>query len=285
MLKKRLIACLIIKDGLIVQSVGFNNYFPIGKPFFSIEFIARWDVDEIILLDISPSKTTKKDYSQLKLFIKNCFVPITYGGGISSIEDVNDIINSGADRISINSNALEEPKLIKEIAEVYGEQCIVVSIDYKTNEDGKNRVYSHSGTKDTGLDPLDWAKKCEVLGAGEILLNSIDRDGRGTGYDVAFIKRVTEHINIPVIACGGVGKFSDFSKGILDGGASAVAAANIFHYVEHSTIIAKAHMYNNGVEIRLNQIAQYKDRKFDKNGRLLMLNNDQLEKADWALKE
>jgi len=285
MLKKRLIACLIIKDGLIVQSVGFNKYFPIGKPNFSIEFIARWDVDEIILLDISPSKTTKKDYSQLKLFIKNCFVPITYGGGISSIEDVNDIINSGADRISINSNALEEPKLIKEIAEVYGEQCIVVSIDYKTNEDGKNRVYSHSGTKDTGLDPLDWAKKCEVLGAGEILLNSIDRDGRGTGYDVAFIKRVTEHINIPVIACGGVGKFSDFSKGILDGGASAVAAANIFHYVEHSTIIAKAHMYNNGVEIRLNQIAQYKDRKFDKNGRLLMLNNDQLEKADWALKE
>ena len=285
MLKKRLIACLIIKDGLIVQSVGFNNYFPIGKPNFSIEFIARWDVDEIILLDISASENNNKDYSQLKLFIKKCFVPITYGGGISSIEDVHDVINSGADRISINSSAIENPTLIEEIAKIYGEQCIVVSIDYKTNKNGKNRVYSNSGTKDTGLDPLDWAKKCEALGAGEILLNSIDRDGRGTGYDIAFIKIVTNNINIPVIACGGVGNFFEFSKGILDGGASAVAAANIFHYVEHSTIIAKAHMYNNGVQIRLNQIAQYKDRKFDKNGRLLMLSNDQLEKVDWALKE
>ena len=285
MLKKRLIACLIIKDGLIVQSVGFNKYFPIGKPFFSIEFIARWNVDEIILLDISAAKNNKKDYSQLKLFIKNCFVPITYGGGISSIEDVHDIINSGADRISINSNALDNPKLIEEIANIYGEQCIVASIDYKTNEDGKNKVYSYSGTKDTGLDPLDWSKKCEELGAGEILLNSIDRDGRGTGYDIDFIKKVTKYINIPLIACGGVGKFSDFSKGILDGGASAVAAANIFHYVEHSTIIAKAHMYNDGVKIRLNQIAQYKNRRFDKNGRLLMLNIDQLEKADWTLRD
>ena len=284
MLKKRLIACLIIKDGLIVQSVGFNNYFPIGKPNFSIEFIARWDVDEIILLDIS-AENSKKDYSQLKLFIKECFVPITYGGGISSIEDVHDIINSGADRISINSNAVDNPKLIEDIAKIYGEQCIVASIDYKNNEDGKNRVYTYSGKKNTGLDPLDWAKKCEQLGAGEILLNSIDRDGKGTGYDISLIKEITEYINIPLIACGGVGKFSDFSMGILDGGASAVAAANIFHYVEHSTIIAKANMYNNGVQIRLNQIAQYKDRRFDKNGRLLMLNNDQLEKADWALKE
>jgi cyclase len=284
MLKKRLIACLIIKEGLIVQSVGFKNYFPIGKPNFSIEFIARWDVDEIILLDISNEKNNK-NYSQLKLFIKKCFVPITYGGGIKSIQDVHNIINSGADRISINTNAINNPNFIEEIATIYGEQCVVVSIDYKVEEDGKKQVYTRSGTEATGLEVSNWIKQCENLGAGEILLNSIDRDGRGNGYDIDTIREVTSIVNIPVIACGGVGKFSDFPEGIISGGASAVAAANIFHYVEHSTIIAKANMLKNGVKVRLNKIAQYKDRKFDKNGRLMMLNNQQLEKADWAIKD
>ena len=284
MLKKRLVACLIIKDGLIVQSVGFKNYFPIGKPNFSIEFIARWDVDEIILLDISNEKNNK-NYSQLKLFIKKCFVPITYGGGIKSMQDVHNIINSGADRISINTNAINNPNFIEEIAAIYGEQCVVVSIDYKVEEDGKKQVYTRSGTEATGLEVSNWIKQCENLGAGEILLNSIERDGRGNGYDIDTIREVTSIVNIPVIVCGGVGKFSDFSEGIISGGASAVAAGNLFHYVEHSTIIAKANMLKNGVKVRLNKIAQYKDRKFDKNGRLIMLNNEQLEKADWAIKE
>ncbi|PPR16757.1 MAG: Imidazole glycerol phosphate synthase subunit HisF [Alphaproteobacteria bacterium MarineAlpha9_Bin3] len=286
MLKKRLIACLLIKDNLIVQSVGFNNYYPIGNPSFSIEFISRWDVDEIILLDITPkSERVKRDYTQLKLFIKKCFIPITFGGGISCIEDVNEIIKSGADRISINSNAINSPVLVEQIARIYGEQCIVTSIDYKIEKNGDKTVYSNSGTKNTGLSLLDWAKKCESLGSGEILLNSIDRDGKGQGYDIDTIKEVSSSVNIPVIACGGVGKFSDFSEAILKGGASAAAAANIFHYVEHSTIIAKANMLKSGVNIRLNKIAQYSDRKFDKNGRLIMLDNDQLEKADWAIRD
>ena len=272
-----------MKDNLIVQSVGFNNYFPIGKPNYSIEFVARWDVDEIILLDIS-DKRNNNNYSQLKLFIKKCFVPITYGGGIKSMTDVHNIINSGADRISINTHAISNPNFIEEIAKIYGEQCIVVSIDYKVEKGGKKQIYSRSGDEPPRLEVLNWAKQCENLGAGEILLNSIDRDGKGNGYDIETIKEVTSKVKIPVIACGGVGKFSDFPKGIIKGGASAVAAANIFHYVEHSTIIAKAHMLKNGVKIRLNKIAQYKDRKFDKNGRLIMLNNEQLEKADWAIK-
>jgi len=283
MLKKRLIACLIIKDNLIVQSQEFKNYFPIGKPNFSIEFVARWDVDEIILLDISNKRNN--NYSQLKLFIKKCFVPITYGGGIKSIRDVHNVINSGADRISINTNAINNPEFIENIAKIYGEQCVVVSIDYKVEENGKKQVYKCNGKKATGLNVVDWAKKCQELGAGEIFLNSIDRDGKGIGYDIETIRELTDNIKIPVIACGGVGKFSDFPMGITKGGASAVAAANIFHYVEHSTIIAKANMLKNDVRVRLNKIAQYKDRKFDKNGRLIMLSGEQLENASWAIKD
>ena len=283
MLKKRLIACLIIKDNLLVQSVGFKKYFPIGKPNYTIEFVARWDVDEIILLDISNNRN--KSYSQLKLFIKKCFVPITYGGGIKTIKDVNNVIKSGADRISINSSAVDNPKLVEDIAKIYGEQCVVASIDYKVENNGKKQVYIHNGQKATGLDVVDWAKNCQELGAGEILLNSIDRDGKGIGYDTETISEITNIVKIPVIACGGVGKFSDFPVGISNGGASAVAAANIFHYVEHSTIIAKANMLNNGIKVRLNKFAQYKDRKFDKNGRLIMLSDEQLENANWAIKD
>ncbi len=286
MLKKRLVACLLIKDNLIVQSVGFKNYFPIGKPNFSIEFVARWDVDEIILLDISKNKKgTQKDYSQLKLFIKKCFIPITFGGGVTSLEDVHNIINSGADRVSINTNAYLNPNLIRQTSEAYGQQCIVVSIDYKVFGDNDKRVFINGGTKDTGKNVIDWAKECEEMGAGEILLNSIDRDGKGNGYDVQTIKEVSSNLKIPVIACGGVGKFTDFEKGINQGGASAVAAANIFHFVEHSTIIAKANMLKKNIQVRLNKIAQYKDRKFDKYGRLIMLDDTQLEEADWTFKE
>ena len=281
MITKRLIACLIIKDDLIVQSVGFNKYYPIGKPNFSIEFVARWDVDEIIILDI----TNKKNYSQLKLFVKKCFVPLTFGGGIDSIKDVNEIIKSGADRISVNTNAVKNPNLISTIAKEYGEQCVVSSIDYKVEKDGSKQVYIESGTKPTGLNVFDWAKKCESLGAGEILLNSIDRDGKGNGYDIDTINQVTSKLKIPVIACGGAGKFSDFAEAINKGNADGVAAANIFHHVEHSTIIAKANMLRNDVKVRLNKIAQYKNRKFDKFGRLMMLDFDQLNKVDWSLKD
>ena len=264
--------------------MGFKQYFPIGKPNFSIE-LYQGDVDEIILLDISKNKLdSKKDYSQLKLFIKKCFIPITFGGGITCLDDVHNIINSGADRVSMNTNAYLNPNLIKQTSEAYGQQCVVVSIDYKDLGDNKKIVYIEGGTK-YGKKLMDWAKECEDMGAGEILLNSIDRDGKGNGYDVQTIKEVSNNLKIPVIACGGVGKFTDFEKGIKQGGASAVAAANIFHFVEHSTIIAKANMLKKNIQGRLNKIAQKKDRKFDKYGRLIMLDDDQLEEADWTFRE
>ena len=281
MLKKRLIASLLIKDGLIVQSFNFNRYLPIGRPQFPIEFISRWDVDEIILLDMSASPKNKVfDLNIVEMVSKYCFVPLTVGGGIKDVKDVKSIIRAGADKVSLNTYALKRPSLITEIANYFGSQCVVVSIDCKKEKDGTYMVYSQSGSKCENISPQDWANKCSKLGAGEIFLNSIDRDGQRNGYDIELIKSVTSSVNIPVIACGGVGNFKDFSTSILDGQASAAAAANIFHHVEHSTILAKAHMKKDGIDIRLDSNARYGDRKFDNDGRLLMHDGDYLTNID-----
>lgn len=277
MLKKRLVACLLIKNGLIVQSIGFNRYLPIGHPQFPIEFVVKWDVDEIVLLDISAtSKKQVIDISLLQLLSGFCFIPLTVGGGIQSVQDARKIIRAGADKISLNTQALATPQLISDIANVFGSQCVVVSIDCRQETDGSYRVYTNSGKNRTNLTPIQWAKQVEKLGAGEIFLNSIDRDGSKKGYDTNLIRMVTEAVSLPVIACGGVGSYKDFASGILDGGASAVAASNIFHYIEHSTIVAKAHLIQAGIDIRLDGEAKYEGREFDENGRLMMLPAHQL---------
>lgn len=279
MLKKRLIACLIVRDGLIVQSVGFNKYLPIGYPRFSIEFVARWDVDEIVLLDISSTKDNGSiNKNTLKDLTKVCFVPLTVGGGIKSVDDALNIIKAGADKVSINTYAVERPEIITEISEKFGSQCVVVSIDCRLESNGKYQVYTDSGAKATGLNPVAWAKKVELLGAGEIFLHSIDRDGLKQGYDTELIKSIVNAVSIPVIASGGVGLFSHFSSGVMDGGAAAVAAANIFHHTEHSTIVAKTHLLNAGIDVRIDSEATYKDREFDESGRLIMLSESGLSK-------
>jgi imidazole glycerol-phosphate synthase subunit HisF len=277
MLKKRLVACLIIRDGLIVQSIGFNQYLPIGHPKFSVEYVARWDVDEIVLLDISAtSENNIPDIELLKLLSRNSFVPLSVGGGIKSVEDVRTVLRSGADKVVINTHAINNPQLISEIADIFGSQCVIVSIDCKKEESGNYQVYSASGKLPSGLAPEDWAKTAEELGAGEILLNSIDRDGLKQGYDIPLIQRVCDSVSIPVVAVGGVGRYTDFQKGIIDGHASAVAASNIFHFIEHSTIVAKAHLLKSGIDIRLDSEANYRNREFDENGRLLTLSAGEL---------
>ena len=226
MLKKRLVACLIIRDGLIVQSIGFHRYLPIGHPKFSVEYVSRWDVDEIVLLDISAtSENNIPDIELLKLLSRNSFVPLSVGGGIKSVEDVRTVLRSGADKVVINTHAINNPQLISEIADVFGSQCVIVSIDCKKEESGNYQVYSASGKLPSGLAPEDWAKTAEELGAGEILLNSIDRDGLKQGYDIELIQSVCNSVSIPVVAAGGVGRYSDFEVGILEGKAAAVAAA------------------------------------------------------------
>jgi cyclase len=283
MLKKRLVACLLVRDGLIVQSIGFNRYLPIGRPKFPIEFVVKWDVDEIVLLDMSATPEGRgPDYEVLSLLSRSCFVPLTVGGGIKTVDDVRRVVRAGADKVSVNSHAIERPHLISEIADVFGSQCAVLSMDCRRENDDSYQVYTHSGKRPTGLCPAEWARQAERLGAGEIFLNSIDRDGSKLGYDIELIRSVTDVVSIPVIACGGVGSHSHFAAGILQGGASAVAAANIFHYIEHSTIVAKAHLLRAGVDVRLDSDAKYKDRDFDEDsGRLMMLPADRLAEIEF----
>ncbi len=277
MLKKRLVACLLLRDGLIVQSFGFNRYLPIGRPRFPIEFVVKWDVDEIVLLDMSASPQGRgPDEAVLEMLSQYCYVPLTVGGGIRSADEARGVIRAGADKTCVNTHAIARPALISEIADVLGSQCVVVSIDCKRENDGSYKVYTASGSRATGWMAADWAGHCATLGAGEIFLNSIDRDGSRAGYDIELIRSVTEAVEIPVIACGGVGSFGHFAPGIIEGGASAVAAANIIHHIEHSTIFAKAHMLKSGIDVRMDGRARYDNREFDEDGRLMMLSEDRL---------
>lgn len=270
MLKKRLIPCLVLRDGIIVQSINFERYLPIGKAKIAIEFVSKWDVDEIFLIDITATKEGRKpNLSLISSISERCFVPLTIGGGIHKLSDIKDVIYSGADRICINSEALNNPGFITESSELYGSQCIIISMDVKLNSNNEYEVFTESGARPTGLNPVEWAREVQRFGAGEIFLNSIDRDGSGRGYDLKLLKMVSETVDIPVIACGGVGKMKHFVDGITEGGASAVSAANIFQHTEHSTIVAKANMKKADIDIRLNTDAKYMDFLFDEYGRVM----------------
>ncbi len=276
MLKKRLIACLIIKEGLIVQSYNFKNYLPIGKPNFAVEYASRWDVDEIILIDIDASKNnTIIDPKLVEEISKYTLVPLSVGGGLKRVSEVKSIISAGADKVVLNSSINESPELIDKVASVFGTQSIVASIDCFKNSSDEHFVYSYLNQSKTNLSPIELAKRYEKYGAGEIFLNSKDRDGSRKGFDLKLISKVSRSISIPLIACGGVGIFEHFAEGI-NAGASAVAAANIFQHIEHSTIIAKAHLFNSGIDIRLDLPANYQNRRFDESGRLIKLDQNKL---------
>jgi imidazole glycerol-phosphate synthase subunit HisF len=262
MLKKRLIACLLLWQGHLVKTRNFSNYQIIGNPITSIEQFNAWAVDEIILLDLSTDNVydfARKDYRHenpdtlpgiITYISKSCFVPLTVGGNIGKIEDIRLRLRCGADKVCINTCAVKRPELIKEASKIFGSQCIVVSIDVKLNSSGKYEVYIEKGKTSTNLDPIDWAKRVQQMGAGEILLNSIDKDGTMSGYDIELIKSVSDNISIPLIACGGAGDWDDFPKCIIQGNASAVAAANIFHYREQSTRKAKKCMKDASIDVR-----------------------------------
>ncbi len=276
MLKKRLVACLIVKDGIVVQSIGFRQYLPVGSVAVAVEFLNKWGIDEIIILDIDA--TPKKRTPSLQLIIeasKKSFVPLTVGGGIQKLDDMKRLIHFGADKIVINTASMTNPRIISEAARVLGNQCIVVSIDVKLNEHGRYEVFTQSGRAATGKDPVVWAEEVEKLGAGEILLNSIDRDGSKRGYDLNIVKAVSNAISLPLIACGGVGHPRHFVEGIEEGGASAVSAGNFFHFTEHSPIIAKEYMRQAGIDVRLDTYANYKDINFDEITARVMKRPDQ----------
>lgn len=269
MLKKRLVACLVIKDNWVVQSLHFQRYLPVGTPEIALEYLARWDVDEIVVLDISVTKDAKApNPAMLARITSGCFVPITYGGGLRSVEQIRELIQGGADKVCINTGALNDPQLITGGADIFGSQCIVVSIDARKESSGEYQVYGDSGRWATGRHPVEWAREAAELGAGEIFLTSIDRDGSKQGYDIPLVKRVSDAVSIPVIACGGVGHPDHFIEGIEAGQAAAVAVANFFNYTEHSVILSKSYLENAGIGIRLDATPNYRDFSFDAQGRI-----------------
>jgi imidazole glycerol-phosphate synthase subunit HisF len=264
MVKIRLIPCLLLKNGLIVRSEKFTYHQIIGDPTTQVERYNTWRVDELIYLDISRDDDYDVRRSDAKIATaasrtvseiiavvsKVCFMPLTFGGRVRSLEDIRERLSSGADKVTINTLAIEQPGFITDSARRFGSQCIVVSIDAKRHEDGRHEVFTNGGQLATGLDPVAWAREAERLGAGEIFLNSIDRDGTGRGYDLELVRRVSDAVGIPVIVCGGVGKFQDFTAGAVEGRAAAVAAANIFHFTEMSYKNAKKAMVKAGVNVR-----------------------------------
>lgn len=261
MLKKRLIPILLLREGMLVKSIQFKQYRPVGNPKVAIDYFNTWEVDEIIFLDISPGKEYQQGRKDINLqnfqklseytqyISEKCFVPLTVGGGINSIDHIRTLLQSGADKISINTITHTDPSFISKAAKIFGRQCVVVSMDVKKNAHSYE-VFTNGGKEPTGKDPLTWAKEAVERGAGEILIQSIDKDGTLAGYDLELIQHVSDNISAPVIACSGVGKWEDLAAGITVGHASAVAAANIFHYTEHSTRHAKQFLRSQGIEVR-----------------------------------
>ncbi len=261
MLKKRLIPVLLLQNGLLVRSELFRIYQAIGNPIHEVERFNQWNVDELIYLDISrdDSYDLRRDDARVKniggpLDIlravgKNCFMPLTWGGRIRSVDGMRAIISSGADKVAINSQALANPDLIAQGAKVFGSQAIVVSIDVRRHDDGRLEVFSEGGRTATGRRPEKWAREAEERGAGEILIQSIDRDGTGSGYDLDLVARMADAVSIPLIACSGVGRYEDYVEGIK-AGAAAVAAANIWHFKDLADRGGKRALVKAGINVR-----------------------------------
>jgi len=250
-LAKRIIPCLDVTNGRVVKGVKFVSLRDAGDP---IEIARRYDdqgADELTFLDI----TASSDDRDLILHIieevaAQVFIPLTVGGGVRKVEDVRRLLNAGADKVSINTSAIQNPQLVADAAGRYGSQCIVVAIDAKRAGQGWE-VFTHGGRKPTGLDAIEWAKKMQSFGAGEILLTSMDRDGTRDGFDLALTRAVSDAVDVPVIASGGVGNLQHLVEGIVEGHADAVLAASVFHYGEYTVRQAKEYMSQHGIEVRL----------------------------------
>lgn len=255
-LAKRIIPCLDVDNGRVVKGVQFVDIRDAGDP---VEVAKRYDeqgADEITFLDIT---ATSNDRDTIVHVVEDVasqvFIPLTVGGGIRTLEDVRRMLNAGADKVAINSAAIFNPAFVQEACDTFGSQCIVVAIDAKKvsleNEPDKWEIFTHGGRKETGIDAIEWAKKMETLGAGEILLTSMDRDGTKIGFDLALTRNIADAVQIPVIASGGVGELSHLTEGVLSGHAEAVLAASIFHFGQHTVQEAKLTLQQAGIEVRL----------------------------------
>jgi cyclase len=252
MLCKRLIPCLDVKDGRVVKGVRFVELRDAGDPVAAALAYDAQGADELVFLDITAShegRATMLDV--VRRTAEGIYMPLTVGGGVRSLGDIRTLLRAGADKVSLNTAALERPAVIEEAAHAFGSQCIVVAIDAKSSGGGTWQVYTHGGRRPVGRDAVEWAREVDGLGAGEILLTSMDRDGTGAGYDLALTRAVSEAVSVPVIASGGVGRLEHLREGVVEGRADAVLVASLFHFGQHTIPEAKQYLHEHGVPVRI----------------------------------
>lgn len=250
--KIRVLPTLLYKDVGLVKGVGFESWRRIGSAMQAIKVYNLREVDELVFLDITATREGRPpDFALIDELADECFMPLTVGGGVRTLEDVQRLLRVGADKVALNTAAVETPDLIRQIAQRFGSQCVVVSIDARRHQDGTYEVYTRSGTHPTGWDPVGLAQEVESLGAGEILVTSIDRDGTMEGYDLDLIQRVSAAVNIPVIASGGAGNYEHMAQVLSSSKATAVAAASMFHFTHQTPLEAKRYLRDRGFNTRL----------------------------------
>ena len=251
MLKMRVIPCLDVKDGRVVKGVNFVGLRDAGDPVEQARIYDAAGADELCFLDIAASAEERDTlYDVVRRTAEQCFMPLTVGGGVRKVEDIRKLLLAGADTVSINTAAVARPEFVREAAEKFGAQCIVVAVDAKSTGPGQWGIFTHGGRRETGLDAIEWARRMADYGAGEILLTSMDRDGTKSGFDLALTRAVADAVTVPVIASGGVGSLDDLVDGIREGHATAVLAASIFHFGTHTIAEAKARLAQAGIPVR-----------------------------------
>jgi cyclase len=251
-LKTRIIPTLLFKDVGLVKGVAFDSWRRVGAAMQSVRVYNMREVDELVFLDIAATpRGQRPNFHEIDDLADNCFMPMTVGGGVKTIEDIRDLLAVGADKVAINTAAIDTPELIRDGAREFGSQCIVISIDVRRDDDGKAETVTHCGRQLVGRDPVEWAKEAERLGAGEILLTSVERDGTMNGYDIDLVRDVTAAVNVPVIASGGCGNYAHMADVLTQTRAGAVAAASIFHFTEQTPREAKKFLAAKGIRVRL----------------------------------
>lgn len=252
MLKARVIPCLDVKEGRVVKGVNFVDLIDAGDPVEQARLYDAQGADELCFLDITATSDNRETiYDVVRRTAEQCFMPLTVGGGVRQVDDVRKLLLAGADKVSINSAAVKRPEFVREAAEQFGSQCIVVAIDAKQTGPDKFEIFTHGGREPTGIDAVEWAKKMADYGAGEILLTSMDRDGTRAGFNISLTRAIADAVPIPVIASGGVGNLDHLAEGVRDGHATAVLAASIFHFGEYTIAEAKLAMQDAGIAVRL----------------------------------
>ena len=252
MLCKRLIPCLDVKDGRVVKGVRFVELRDAGDPVAAALAYDAQGADELVFLDITASHEGRAIMLDVvRRTAEGIYMPLTVGGGVRTLQDIRTLLRAGADKVSLNTAALERPALIEEAAHAFGSQCIVAAIDAKSTSDNRWEVYTHGGRRPAGRDAVEWAREATKLGAGEILLTSMDRDGTGDGYDIVLTRAVAEAVSVPVIASGGVGRLEHLREGLVEGRADAALVATLFHFGEHTVPEAKRYLAERGVPVRL----------------------------------